>query len=175
MLHSSTQISACYVTCKGTVLWMTRSQNMQHHACSWSAIQILCKQKIKTLFCCKINSPNPPYSSFANLLLLSLSKGHKITIVLYKFLSMSQDSLVGIVTGLQAGGSRSWIQVQATYFSLPQNVHTSSEDHTTPHSRLPGFLPRGKTAGGMKLATHLHLVLTLKVSGATPLLPHTPS
>lgn len=138
-----TEVNVTFSILCSRVTW---SQNMQHRACLWSVIQRWCGQKTKTLFCCKINSPTSPYTTFTNLLLFSLSKGHKITIILYKFLSMSQDSWVGTVTGLQAGGSRTWIQVQATYLSLPQTVHTSSEENPAPYSLVPGFLPKGKAA-----------------------------
>jgi hypothetical protein len=56
-------------------------------------------------------------------------------------------------------------------FSLLQNVHTSSGVHPASSSVGSRVLSKGKNSQGMKLTTHLYLVLMLRISGAILLLP----
>jgi hypothetical protein len=72
------------------------------------------------------------------------------------------DSSVGIVTGygLDNWGSKVWLLAGAGNFSLHHHGQNGSWAHpASPIQWVQGLLPWGCSGWGMKLATHLHLVL----------------
>jgi hypothetical protein len=72
----------------------------------------------------------------------------------------SQDSLAHILTGLQAGQS-----------GVPVPAGTKLCRHAAFCAMCTrGSVPGGKVARGMKLTAHLHIVMTLRMSAAVPLL-----
>jgi len=86
-----------------------------------------------------------------------------------------------LLSGVQWLGSGAWrlkndgsIPEGADHFSF-QSIHTGSEGHLTSHTKGNGVLSGGQSGWAMKLTTHLHLVPTLRMHRAIPLLPHTPS
>ena len=57
-------------------------------------------------------------------------------------------------------------------FSLLHDMQTGSEAHPASYSvGITRVLSQGLSRWGVKLTTHLHLVLRLRISGAIPLLP----
>jgi hypothetical protein len=81
---------------------------------------------------------------------------------------MPQDSAVSVVNRLSAAQSVIWFQAEAKYFQLHQNVQTGAWDYQASYSMATrGSFPMGK-GRGMRLTTHLHPVLRLRMSGAVP-------
>jgi hypothetical protein len=89
----------------------------------------------------------------------------KINLCNLRFQCLSRDSSVGIALGygLDDRGARVRFLEGAENFSLHHCVQNGSGAH--PASYLMGTrgsFPEGKTAGGVMLTTHLHLVLRSK-------------
>jgi hypothetical protein len=69
--------------------------------------------------------------------------------------------------GLDDRGIGVTFQAEARDFSLLHNAKTGAKYHPAPYTMYGGE--------GVKLTTHLHLVLRLLIRGSLPLLPHTSS
>jgi hypothetical protein len=80
----------------------------------------------------------------------------------------SWDRVVGIVTRMWVGQSGVWIPAVAADFSCLQNVQTSYVHRPASYSMGTGVLSEGYSSRGMKLTTHLHLLLWLRMGGAIP-------
>jgi hypothetical protein len=63
------------------------------------------------------------------------------------------------------------IPAGTTNFFLLRNVKTDSWAQTTSYSLANGVASRSHSGRGVMLTTHIHLVLSLKMSGAQPLIP----
>ena len=83
----------------------------------------------------------------------------------------SRGSVVGAVTRLLAGRSGVRIPVGAGDFSVSQNLQTGSASHSALYLMGAEVLSRGKSGRGVKLSTHFHLELRLRMSGVIPQLP----
>jgi hypothetical protein len=80
------------------------------------------------------------------------------------------------VNRLLAGRSSIRIPARVRDFSFLQFVHTDSGARPACYSMGSGFsLSRRWSVQGVKLTTHIHPAPKLRTSGATALLPHTPS
>jgi hypothetical protein len=78
----------------------------------------------------------------------------------------SQNSVVSVVTAVQAAQSAIQIPPDATEFSPLKNVHQFWSLNA-----YQRFFPCSQMNLGMKLAVHLHVVPQLGTSGAIPPLP----
>lgn len=83
--------------------------------------------------------------------------------------------VVGRVTSLQFWLSGFQIPAGANSFSPIQNVQTTSGAHPAPYSMSTGILPSEFSGRIVKLTSYLHVVSSLRRSGATLLLQYTPS
>ena len=81
----------------------------------------------------------------------------------------SWDRVLGIVTRMWVGQSEVWIPAVAADFPRLQNVQTNYVRHPASYSMGNGVFSQGYSSRGMKLTTHLHLLLWLRMSGAIPL------
>jgi hypothetical protein len=79
------------------------------------------------------------------------------------------DRVVGIVTRTWVGQSEVWIPAVAADFSRLQNVQISYVRHPASYSMGTEVLSQGYSSRGMKLTTHLHLLLWLRMNGVIPL------
>jgi hypothetical protein len=110
------------------------------------------------------------------LLPISLVNAKQISKILFvcwhSFGSLSR--VLSIVTRLQTGRSRVWIPIGTRCFASSKRPDWL----WSPPSLLfigSGVLFQGYSSWVMKLTTHCHLVLRLRMSGSIPLLPHIPS
>jgi len=67
------------------------------------------------------------------------------------------------------------VPVEAGNFSLHHRVQTGSGPTQSSIQWVPGLFPWGKSAGGVKLTTHLCLMPRLRMRGAISTRPNTPS
>jgi hypothetical protein len=88
----------------------------------------------------------------------------------YIILKRIWDSVVGIVTGLQAGSSGISILARARDFSILQIVQTSVGAHPASCPVGTVLFSEGWSGGGVMLPCHLHLVLRLTINRAVALL-----
>lgn len=92
--------------------------------------------------------------------LQTVKKSHKVT----------WDSMISIETrhGQDSLGLKSW--QGSGIFLFSKTTITTLQPSQFPIQWLQGFFPRGKTAGGIQLTTHHHLVPSLR-SGVIPVSP----
>jgi hypothetical protein len=73
--------------------------------------------------------------------------------------------------GLRAGWSGIWVPAETENFSLYHRVQTSSGPTQSPIQWVPGALSLRIKRPGIKLTTHLHLVLRSRIRGTIPPFP----
>ena len=81
------------------------------------------------------------------------------------------ESVTVVVTRLRYGWTRVRIPKGTRNLFLSHNVYTGSWVHSASYSVGTGVLYRGYSNQRVKLITHLHLLRSLRMSGAIPLLP----
>jgi hypothetical protein len=78
--------------------------------------------------------------------------------------------VVGIATSYRLDILRFESWQEPEIFSSPKTIHSVSGAHPTSYSLGSGVLSWGYNGWGMKLTTHLHLMVRFRMSGAIPLL-----